>query len=220
MANRRSDPVLVIGLGRYGTALAVELVRRGTEVLAIDSRPKIVESLAGKLTHVVTADATDAETLEQLNAGEFYRAVVAIGTDVEASILTTSLLSEMGIEDIWAKAITAQHGRILQRVGAHHVVFPENDMGERTAHLVSGRMLDYVEIDKNFAMIKTTPSRDFVGVPLGESRLRSRFGVTVVAVKSQDEDFTYATAETVLTYDDTIAVVGQINDIERFTDAL
>lgn len=220
MANRRSDPVLVIGLGRYGTALAVELVRRGTEVLAIDSRPKIVESLAGKLTHVVTADATDAETLEQLNAGEFYRAVVAIGTDVEASILTTSLLSEMGIEDIWAKAITAQHGRILQRVGAHHVVFPENDMGERTAHLVSGRMLDYVEIDKNFAMIKTTPSRDFVGVPLGESRLRSRFGVTVVAVKSQDEDFTYATAETVLTYDDTIAVVGQIDDIERFTDAL
>lgn len=220
MANRKSDPVLVIGLGRYGTALAVELVRRGTEVLAIDSRPKIVESLAGKLTHVVTADATDAETLEQLNAGEFYRAVVAIGTDVEASILTTSLLSEMGIEDIWAKAITAQHGRILQRVGAHHVVFPENDMGERTAHLVSGRMLDYVEIDKNFAMIKTTPSRDFVGVPLGESRLRSRFGVTVVAVKSQDEDFTYATAETVLTYDDTIAVVGQIDDIERFTDAL
>lgn len=220
MASRRSDPVLVVGLGRYGTALAVELVRRGTEVLAIDSRPKIVESLSGRLTHVVTADATDAEALEQLNAGEFYRAVVAIGTDVEASVLTTSLLSEMGIEDIWAKAITAQHGRILERVGAHHVVFPENDMGERTAHLVSGRMLDYVEIDKNFAMIKTTPSRDFVGVPLGESRLRQRFGVTVVAVKSQDEDFTYATADTVLTYDDTIAVVGQIDDIERFTDSL
>lgn len=210
----------MVGLGRYGTALAVELVRRGTEVLAIDSRPKIVESLSGRLTHVVTADATDAEALEQLNAGEFYRAVVAIGTDVEASVLTTSLLSEMGIEDIWAKAITAQHGRILERVGAHHVVFPENDMGERTAHLVSGRMLDYVEIDKNFAMIKTTPSRDFVGVPLGESRLRQRFGVTVVAVKSQDEDFTYATADTVLTYDDTIAVVGQIDDIERFTDSL
>jgi trk system potassium uptake protein TrkA len=220
LASRRSDPVLVVGLGRYGTALALELVRRGTEVLAIDNRPKIVDSLSGRLTHVVTADATDAEALEQLNASEFYRAVVAIGTDVEASVLTTSLLSEMGIEDIWAKAITAQHGRILERVGAHHVVFPENDMGERTAHLVSGRMLDYVEIDKNFAMIKTTPSRDFVGVPLGESRLRSRFGVTVVAVKSQDEDFTYATADTVLTYDDTIAVVGQIDDIERFTDSL
>jgi trk system potassium uptake protein TrkA len=212
--------VLVAGLGRYGTALALELVRRGTEVLAIDNRPRVVESLAGRLTHVVTADATDPEALEQLNASEYYRAVVAIGTDVEGSVLATSLLSELGIEDIWAKAISAQHGRILQRVGAHHVVFPENDMGERTAHLVSGRMLDYVEIDKNFAMIQTTPSRHFVGVPLGETRLRAKYGVTVVAVKSQGEDFTYATAETVLTYDDTIAVVGRTEDIERFTDAL
>jgi trk system potassium uptake protein TrkA len=210
----------VIGLGRYGTALALELVRRGTEVLAIDSRARVVEGLAGQLTHVVTADATDVEALEQLNVSDYYRAVVAIGTDIEASVLTTSLLSELGIEDIWAKAITAQHGRILQRVGAHHVVFPENDMGERTAHLVSGRMLDYVEIAKNFAMIQTTPSRDFVGVPLGESGLRSKFGVTVVAVKSQDEDFTYATADTVLTYDDVIAVVGSTDDIERFTDSL
>lgn len=220
MASRRSDPVLVVGLGRYGTALALELVRRGTEVLAIDSRSRVVESLAGRLTHVVTADATDVEALQQLNAGDFYRAVVAIGTDIEASVLTTSLLTELGIEDIWAKAISAQHGRILERVGAHHVVFPENDMGERTAHLVSGRMLDYVEIDKNFALVKTTASRDFVGVPLGESRLRSKFGVTVVAVKSQGEDFTYAAADTVLTYDDIIAVVGNTDDIERFTDSL
>jgi trk system potassium uptake protein TrkA len=212
--------VLVVGLGRYGSALALELVRRGTEVLAIDNRSRVVESLAGRLTHVVTADATDPEALQQLNAAEYYRAVVAIGTDVEGSVLATSLLSELGIEDIWAKAISAQHGRILQRVGAHHVVFPENDMGERTAHLVSGRMLDYVEIDKNFAMVQTTPSRDFVGVPLGETRLRSKYGVTVVAVKSQGEDFTYATADTVLTYDDTIAVVGKTEDIERFTDAV
>jgi trk system potassium uptake protein TrkA len=212
--------VLVVGLGRYGSALALELVRRGTEVLAIDNRSRVVESLAGRLTHVVTADATDPEALQQLNAAEYYRAVVAIGTDVEGSVLATSLLSELGIEDIWAKAISAQHGRILQRVGAHHVVFPENDMGERTAHLVSGRMLDYVEIDKNFAMIQTTPSRDFVGVPLGETRLRSKYGVTVVAVKSQGEDFTYATVDTVLTYDDTIAVVGKTEDIERFTDAV
>jgi trk system potassium uptake protein TrkA len=212
--------VLVVGLGRYGTALALELVRRGTEVLAIDNRSRVVESLAGRLTHVVTADATDPEALQQLNAAEYYRAVVAIGTDVEGSVLATSLLSELGIEDIWAKAISAQHGRILERVGAHHVVFPENDMGERTAHLVAGRMLDYVEIDKNFAMIQTTPSRDFVGVPLGETRLRSKYGVTIVAVKSQGEDFTYATADTVLTYDDTIAVVGKTEDIERFTDAV
>lgn len=220
MASRRGDPVLVAGLGRYGSALALELTRRGTEVLAIDNRPKVVESLSGQLAHVVTADATDLETLEQLNASDFYRAVVAIGTNIEASVLATSLLVDLGVEDIWAKAITPQHGRILGRVGAHHVVYPESDMGERTAHLVSGRMLDYIEIDKNFAMIQTTPARYFVGIPLGESGLRSKYGVTVVAVKSQDEEFTYATAETVLTYDDKIAVVGKIEDIERFTDSL
>ncbi|WP_344215348.1 TrkA family potassium uptake protein [Kribbella sancticallisti] len=212
--------MLVVGLGRYGSAVALELTRRGTEVLAIDSRPKLVESLAGQLAHVVTADATDPETLQQLNAQDFYRAVVAIGTNVEASVLVTSLLVDLGVDTIWAKAVTPQHGRILSRVGAHHVVFPEHDMGERTAHLVSGRMLDYVEIDENFAMIKTTPARDFVGIPLGESRLRSKFGVTVVAVKSSGEQFTYATAETVLTYDDTITVVGTIDDIERFTNWL
>jgi trk system potassium uptake protein TrkA len=220
LASRRGDPVLVAGLGRYGSALALELTRRGTEVLAIDNRPKVVDSLSGQLAHVVTADATDMETLEQLNASDFYRAVVAIGTNVEASVLATSLLVDLGVEDIWAKAITPQHGRILGRVGAHHVVYPEHDMGERTAHLVSGRMLDYIEIDKNFAMIQTTPARFFVGIPLGESGLRAKFGVTVVAVKSQNEEFTYATAETVLTYDDTIAVVGRIEDIEKFTDAL
>jgi trk system potassium uptake protein TrkA len=220
LASRRGDPVLVVGLGRYGSALALELTRRGTEVLAIDNRPRVVESMSGQLAHVVTADATDMDTLHQLNAHDFYRAVVAIGSSIEASVLVTSLLVDLGVEDIWAKAISPQHGRILQRVGAHHVVSPEHDMGERTAHLVSGRMLDYVEIDKNFAMVKTTPSRDLAGIPLGETGLRKKYGVTVVAVKSRDEEFTYATADTVLTYDDTIAVVGKIDDIERFTDSL
>lgn len=220
MARSRRDPVVVIGLGRYGTALALELTRHGTEVLAIDNRAPLVESLAGQIGHAVAADATDIEALRQLNVDQFYRAVVAIGTDLQASVLVTSLLVELEIEDIWAKAITKQHGRILERVGAHHVIFPEHDMGERTAHLVSGHLLDYVEIDKNYAMIKTEPSRDIVGLPLGETRLRSKFGVTVVAVKSRGEDFTYATADTVLTYDDTIAVVGKIDDLDRFTDSL
>lgn len=221
MADRRSEPVVIIGLGRFGSALALELTRRGTEVLAIDNRSKVVQSLAGQLTHVVTADSTDVEALRQIGVPEFYRAVVAIGTDMEASILTTSMLVELGIEDIWAKAITRQHGRILERIGAHHVVFPEHDMGERIAHLVSGRLLDYVEIDKNYAMVKVMPPRELVGIPLGESRLRSKYGITVVSVKPQeDEDFTYATPDTVLMYGDTIVMVGKIDDIERFAEAI
>lgn len=215
---------MVIGLGRFGAALALELARGGTEVLAMDNRPQVVQSLAGQLAQVVTADSTDEEALRQLGVPEFSQAVVAIGTDLEASILTTSLLVEMEIRDIWAKAVSRQHGRILQRLGAHHVVLPEHDMGERVAHMLSGRILDYVELDEDFAMVKTQPPRDYVGVPLGETGLRKKFGVTVVAVKSQEPDgrranFTYATPETILQYGDEIAVVGRITDVERFAES-
>ncbi|GAB3143837.1 TrkA family potassium uptake protein [Microbispora hainanensis] len=218
MADMRNDPVAVIGLGRFGTALALELVRRGTEVLAIDHRPKVVQSLAGQITHIATADATDPEALRQLGLPDFYRAVCAIGSDLEASILTSSLLVEMEIDDIWAKAVSRQHGRILSRIGVQHVVFPEHDMGERVAHLVSGRLLDYMEVDENFALVKTLPPKEYVGVPLGESSLRRKYGVTVVAVKRPDEEFTYATAETELGYGDVIIVSGRTDQVERFAE--
>ncbi|MFR9675006.1 potassium channel family protein [Streptomyces sp. TR06-5] len=216
MADHRDDPVVIIGLGRFGSALALELTERGTEVLAVDSRPKVVQGLSGELTHAVTADCTDMEALRQLGVPDFSKAVVGIGTDIESSILTTSLLVELEIEDIWAKAISRQHGRILDRIGAHHVVFPEHDMGERVAHLVSGRMLDYVEVDENHAIVKVRPPRELVGRPLRESRVRSRFGLTVVSVKHDDGDYSYATPDTVLSYSDLILVLGKIDDVERF----
>ncbi|MEV4160433.1 potassium channel family protein [Nonomuraea dietziae] len=214
----RNDPVVVIGLGRFGTALALELTRRGTEVLAIDNRPKVVQALSGQITQIAAADSTDLESLNQLGVPDFYRAVVAIGSDLEASILTTSLLVDMEIDDIWAKAVSRQHGQILSRIGAHHVVLPEHDMGERVAHLVSGRMLDYMQVDAGFALAKTRPPKDYVGVRLGTSGMRKKFGVTVVAVKSPGEEFTYATAETELTYDDVILVSGRTADVERFAE--
>lgn len=225
MADKRTDPVAVIGLGRFGSALALELNRRGTEVLAIDARPKVVQGLAGQLSHVVTADSTDPVALRQLGFPEFHRVVVAIGSDIQASILTTSLLIDLAIPDIWAKAVSRQHGVILDRIGAHHVVAPEHDMGERVAHLLSGRILDYVEVDDDYAMIKTRPPQNVVGVPLGQSQIRSRYGVTVVAVKSEvgvgdkPRAFTHAGADTVLMYGDEILVVGKINDVERFAAA-
>ncbi|MFI7416113.1 potassium channel family protein [Nonomuraea sp. NPDC049684] len=218
MADKKTDPVVVIGLGRFGTSLALELTRRGTEVLAIDNRPKVAQSLAGQITHIATADSTDLETLRQLGVPDFYRAVVAIGGDLEASILTTSLLIELEIDDIWAKAVSRQHGRILGRIGAHHVVFPEHDMGERVAHMVTGRMLDFMQVDENFAMAKTRPPKEYIGVPLGRSNLRRKHGVTVVAVKSAEEEFTYAGSDTELAYGDVIIVSGRTEDVERFAD--
>ncbi|MFD9947448.1 potassium channel family protein [Nonomuraea sp. NPDC059023] len=218
MADIHSDPVVVVGMGRFGSALALELVRRGTDVLAIDRRPKVVQSLAGQFTHIAVADSTDLDALRQLDVADFYRAVVAIGGDLEASILTAALLTELEVDDIWAKAVSRQHAQILTRVGVHHVVSPEHDMGERVAHLVSGRMLDYMQVDDNFAMAKTRPPKDYTGLPLGRSNLRRKYGVTVVAVKSEGEEFTYATADTELTYSDIIIVSGTTQNVERFTD--
>ena len=213
------EPVAVIGLGRFGTALALELARLGTEVLAIDSREGIVQRMAGQLGRVVTADSTDIDALRELGLDEFERVVVAIGNDQQSSILTTALLSDLEISDIWAKALDAQHAKILDRIGAHHVIQPESEMGERVAHLVSGHMLDYVELDRDWALIKTRPPRFLVGVRLGESRLRARHRVTVVSVKPQFKDeFTYADADTVLTYGDEILVVGRVSDVERFAE--
>jgi trk system potassium uptake protein TrkA len=218
LADMRSEPVVLIGLGRFGSAVALELTRRGIEVLAIDSSAKRVQGMAGRLTQVVTADCTDVDALRQLGVPDFYRAIVAIGSDIEASILVTSLLVELQIEDVWAKAISDHHGRILRRVGAHHVVFPEVEMGERIAHLVSGRMLDYMQVDKDFALAKIFPPREIVGIPLGESKLRAKYGITVVAVKSTDGGFTYAGYDTTLTYDDVILVVGREVDIESLVE--
>ena len=213
------DPVAVIGLGRFGTALALELARGGTEVLAVDHRPDVVQRLAGQLGQVVVADSTDPDALTEIGIADFSRVVVAIGGDLEAGILTTALLSELEIRDIWAKAISRQQATILERVGAHHVVFPEQDMGERIAHLVSGRLLDWVELDPEWVFAKTRPPQEIVGVPLGETGLRKKHRVTVVSVKPEHQaTYTHAGMETVLTYGSLIVIAGRPADVERFVE--
>jgi trk system potassium uptake protein TrkA len=216
---RHREPVAVIGLGRFGTALALELARGGTEVLAVDQRPGIVQRLSGQLGHVVIADSTDADALTEIGIAEFTRVVVAIGNDLEASILTTALLAELEVRDIWAKAVSRQQATILERVGAHHVVFPEQDMGERIAHLVAGRLLDWVELDPQWVFAKTMPPREIVGVPLGDSALRKRHRVTVVSVRPENETtYTHADYDTVLTYGSQIVIAGRPDDVERFVE--
>lgn len=213
-----NDGVAVIGLGRFGESLAIELMDDETEVLGIDGSPKIVQALAGRLTHVVEADSTDEEALRQLSVHEFDRVVIGIGTNLEASILTASVVVGFGVPNIWAKAISHAHARILSQLGVHHVVRPEHDMGMRVAHLVRGRMLDYIEFDDGFAMAKTSPPADIVGRTFGASHIRSRFGVTVVAIKRAGEGFTYATAETTVEREDLLIVSGRIREVERFTE--
>ncbi|MGW9557325.1 potassium channel family protein [Nocardiopsis sp. NPDC055551] len=211
--------VLVIGLGRFGSSLALELVRHGWEVLGMDSNPRLVQTYADALTHTVIGDATDEETLRQVGAPQFNRAVVAIGSHLEESILTTSLLVDLEVAGIWAKATSRRHGRILEQVGADHVVLPEHDMGERVAHLLSGRMLDYKEVEEGFAVGKTRAPESMLGRTLRETRVRQKFGITVVAVKRVGSSFTYTTEETVLHKGDVILVAGRNEDVERFAES-
>lgn len=217
--SRNADSTaVVIGLGRFGKSLALELMRQSVEVLGIDEDPKTVQRLAGRLTHVVEADATNEEALRQLSVHEFDRAVVGIGSNLEASILTSSILVNFGVKDIWAKAITHSHARILAQLGVQHVVRPEHDMGERVAHLVRGRMLDYIEFDDGYALVKTVPPTSILGMPLGESRVRSKYGVTIVGIKRAGEGFTYATADTTVHEGDLIIVSGPEEGVEAFSE--
>ncbi len=217
MAEDHSDNgVVVIGLGRFGGAVAESLVRLGHDVLAIDQDGELVQSWSERLTHVVQADTTDGETLRRLGVQEFGRAVVGIGTDLEASVLTVLALAELGVRDIWAKALGPKHGRILERTGAHHVVYPEAAMGERVAHLVTGRMMDFIEFDDGFAIVKTRAPREAVGRTLGECRLRAKYGITVVGVKRPRMDFTYAEADTPIARDDLLIVSGPTKLVEAF----
>ncbi len=217
-ARRRNDSVVVIGLGRFGEALALELMQSGIDVLGIDGDLQLVDALTGRLTQVVAADSTSENAMRQLSVHEFDRAVIGIGSNLEGSILTASVLLELGVPNIWAKAISHPHARILSQLGVHHVVRPEHDTGKRVAHLVRGRMLDYIEFEDGFAMVKTTPPHEIVGRPLGSTGVRREHGVTIVAIKRFGEDFTYATAETTLNADDVIIVSGRTRDVENFSD--
>ena len=210
------DSVVVLGLGRFGRSLASELVASGTEVLGIDADEDIVQDWSDRLTHVVQADATDTDTLRQLGVQDFPRAVVGIGTHLEGSVLTVLTLTEVGVPEIWAKATSVKHGKILSQVGARHVIYPEAEMGERVAHLITGRMLDYIEFDDGFAIAKVRAPRGSVGRTLADIGLRSKWGVTVVGTKLPGQDFTYARPETVVPNGGILIVAGDTGKVERF----
>lgn len=196
--------------------MARSLGHLGHDILAIDEDLALVQTWSDELTHVVQADSRNIEALRKLGVPDFLHAVVGIGSDIEASVLTVLALSELGVPDIWAKAVSANHGKILEKTGAHHVVYPEAAMGERVAHLVTGKMIDFIEFDDDFAIVKTRPPREALGKTLAESALRSRHGITVVGVKRPRQDFTYAKPDTLVLEGDLLIISGQTAKVERF----
>ena len=216
MGKHHEDSVLVVGLGRFGGSISATLERLGHEVLAIDADLDLVQEWSAQLRHVAQVDATSESAMRQLGVEQFDIAVVSIGDDIEASLLTMGVLVDLGMKEIWAKAITPAHGRILERSGATHVVYPERDAGERTAHLLTGRLIDYIEFDDGFAIVKLKAPRESFERTLGESALRSKYGVTIVGVKRGGEDFTHAVPDTVVRDGDLLIVSGASHLIEKF----
>lgn len=215
----QADSVVVIGLGRFGRSVAESLAQTGHDVLGIDESAQIVQEMSGILTHVVQANTTSVEVLRQLNVGDFKHGVVAIGSDLESSVLSVLALSELGVPDIWAKAVTERHGKILERTGAHHVVYPEKTMGERVAHLVTSKIIDFIEFDDDFAIAKTRAPADIVNKTLAQSALRRVYNVTIVGVKRPGADFTYGQPDTMVLPGDLLIVAGPTRDVEAFAGA-
>lgn len=219
MAKKRihhDDAVLVIGLGRFGGSIATELARTDREVLAVDSRMERVQEYSTVVTHAVAADVTNIEALRQIGADAFGTAVVAVGSSIEASVLITANLVELGVPNIWAKGVSESHGKILTRIGATHVVQPEREAGERVAHLLSDQLLDYTEVEPTFVIARMVAPEVLINRTLAQAATRRDYNVTVVGVKSAGSDFTYATADTKISATDQIIVAGRPEDVDAF----
>lgn len=206
----------VIGLGRFGTSVALTLHELGHNVLGIDTDEHKVQAVSNRLTHVVQADAADETVLQSLGIRNFDTVVVAIGQDMEASILITLMLKEMGVKMVVAKAATEAHGKVLERVGADRVVFPEKDMGARVARfLAETDILDYIELTPEVSIVEFAASEPLVGKNLKELDLRARFRVTVLAIRRGQQIILPPSADDPIRRNDILVVIGNNDDIDR-----
>ncbi len=188
----------VIGLGRFGSSVAKTLSLLGYEVLAIDSSEHEVQSIVNDVTHAVQVDALDEDALKALGIRNFDVVIVAIGEDVQANILVTVILKEMGVKKIIAKAKNNMHGKVLEKIGADLVVYPEKDMGIRVAyHLVSPNILDFIELSPEYSIIEIAAPSEFLGKSLGQLNLRAQYGMSVIAIKKKNSIIADPGAESV-----------------------
>ena len=212
---------VVIGLGRFGTSVAKTLYTLGNDVLAIDSSDDIVQDISDSVTHSVQIDATDENSLRALGIRNFDVAVVTIGaitigSDIQASTMATLLVKEMGVKYIIAKANTEIHAKVLYKIGADRVVFPERDMGVRVAHnLVSTNILDYIELSPNYSIAEIVTPKIWHGKTLNELSIRANYGINVVALKRGEEINVSPVAEDTIESGDIIVAIGSEEDLTK-----
>lgn len=209
----------VIGLGRFGGSLAETLAAAGHEVLAVDSDENRVVKMSEILTHAIVADSTDECALRSLGIRNFDVVIVAIGQNVQASVLTTLLLKELGVNYVVAKADSYLHGKMLEKVGADKVVFPERDMGKRVAHnLMSTNVIDYFEVAPELGIIEVMVPDQLVNSSLIHSNLRQSYGITVLAIRRGLKIFLSPDPEDKFLVGDHLILVGESESLQRFEE--
>lgn len=206
----------VIGMGRFGRSVAITLHQLGHQVLAIDKNEEALRAVSDEVTHAVQLDATDAESLRGVGITNFDAVVVAIGDFIEESILTTLLLTELGCEKIVAKAVDDRQGKVLERVGAHLVVYPERDMGVRIAHTLSAPgVLDYLELSPTFSIEELSVPERMSSRSLGQLDLKARYGVSVLLIRRDSQLMISPPPDTTLQTGDVLVVVGENRQLSR-----
>ena len=207
---------VIIGLGRFGSSVARTLSDLGNDVLAIDKDEDIVQEISDEVTHAVQLDATDENALRSLGIRNFDVAVVTIGDNIQASIMATLLVKELGVKYIIAKAQSDLHSKVLYKIGADRVVLPEKEMGIRVAHnLVSTNILDYIELSPDYSVIEIQASENWSGRTLSDLGLRSKYGINIMAIKRGDDVNISPLAEDIIETDDIIVAIGSGEDLSR-----
>ncbi|AZO95424.1 TrkA family potassium uptake protein [Iocasia frigidifontis] len=207
---------IVVGLGRFGLSVAKTLAENDYNVLAIDSNGERVQEIANEVTHAVEADATDEEALRTLGVRNFDVAVISIGDNIHANILSTLILKELGVPYVVVKAQDALHGKVLSKVGADRVVYPERDMGVRIAHnLISSNVLDYIEFAPDYSVIEIIATPNMLGNTLAELKLRSQFNINVMAIKRGEELNITPGANDKVLEGDVLVVMGKNDDLDK-----
>lgn len=206
----------VIGLGRFGTAVAKVLSELGNEVLAIDKDPEAIKEAATFSTYAIEADVMDESVLRDIGLRNMDAVVVSIGEDLQASIMATLISKEIGVKRVIAKAQTELHGKVLKKIGADKIIFPERDMGSRVAHnLTSRNILDYIELSPEFSILEVKALKSWSGKSLKDLRLRNKYGVNVIAIKRGKDINISPRSEDSIKDEDIVIIIGSATDVKK-----
>jgi trk system potassium uptake protein TrkA len=209
----------VIGLGRFGGSVCKTLSEMGHEVLAIDTDENKVSQFANHVTQAVQLDSTDESGLREIGIRNFDHVIVAIGDNIQASILTTLILKDLNVPYITVKAQNDYHEKVLSKIGATKVIHPERDMGIRIAHnLISENVLEFIELSPDYSLVEIIASEKMVGKSLLELNIRAKYGCNIMAVKTGDELNISPRAEDVIQRGDLLVIIGSNKDISRFEE--